>query len=78
MVKGDTFLIFGLFFQYNFGDSGDIHGMRPIILGYFLPAIPIEISEVFNSFFKCVFRMFLDLCQTETFGGDWSGDWSED
>ena len=22
-------------FQYNFGDSWDIHGMRPIILGYF-------------------------------------------
>ena len=24
-------------FQYNFGDSWDIHGMRPIILGYFFP-----------------------------------------
>ena len=22
-------------FQYNFGDSWDIYGMRPIILGYF-------------------------------------------
>ena len=26
-------------FQYNFGDSWDIHGMRPIILGYFFPTI---------------------------------------
>ena len=31
-------------FQYNFGDSWDIHGMRPIILGYFFPTITMEIS----------------------------------
>jgi len=31
-------------FQYNFGDSRDIHGMRPIILGYFFPTITMEIS----------------------------------
>ena len=29
MVKGVVI------FQNNFGDSWDIHGMRPIILGYF-------------------------------------------
>ena len=26
---------FGAIFQYNYGDSWDKHGMRPIILGYF-------------------------------------------
>ena len=31
-------------FQYKFGDSWDIHGMRPIILGYFFPTITMEIS----------------------------------
>ena len=29
------FSIFWAIFQHNFGDSRDIHGMRPIILGYF-------------------------------------------
>ena len=33
-------------FQYNFGDSWDIHGMRPIILGYFFPTITMEISTI--------------------------------
>ena len=28
------FFFFAIF-QYNFGDSWDVHGMRPIILGYF-------------------------------------------
>ena len=31
-------------FQYNFGDSWDIHGMQPIILGYFFLTITMEIS----------------------------------
>ena len=31
---GDFFDFLAIF-QYNFGDSWDIHGMRPIILGYF-------------------------------------------
>ena len=32
-------------FQYNFGDSWDIHGRRPIILGYFFPIIMMEIGK---------------------------------
>ena len=35
------------FFQYNFGDSWDIHGMRPIILGYFFSTITMEISTFY-------------------------------
>ena len=31
-------------FQYNFIDSWDIRDMRPIILGYFFPTCPMEIS----------------------------------
>ena len=38
------FLIFLVIFQYNFGVSWDIHGMWPIILGYFFPTITMEIS----------------------------------
>ena len=33
-------------FQNNFVDSWDVHGMRPIILGYFLPAISMEVSFI--------------------------------
>ena len=37
------------FFKYNFGDSWDIHGMQPIIFGYFFPTIVMEIrSFLFN------------------------------
>ena len=31
-------------FQYNFGDFWDIHGLRPIILGYFFATIMMEIG----------------------------------
>ena len=34
----------GAIFQYDYGDSWDNHGMRPIILGYFFPTITMEIS----------------------------------
>ena len=37
-------LKFFLHFQYNFGDYWNIHGMRPIILGYFFPTITMGIS----------------------------------
>ena len=35
-------------FQYNFGDSWDIHGMGPIIFSYIFPTNTMEISFSFQ------------------------------
>ena len=50
-----------LFLKYTFGDSWDIHGMRPTILGYFCPTILMEISN-FNfrtPVIKVIFEFFI-------------------
>ena len=39
-----NFFDFLVIFQYNFDDSWDIHGMRPIFLGYFFLTIMLRIS----------------------------------
>ena len=44
-LKGSFFRFFGAFLQYNFfGNSWDVLGMWPIILGYIFPTIMLEIS----------------------------------
>jgi len=39
-------------FQYNFGDSWDIHGMRPIILGFFSQQLPWKYCKIRTFHFR--------------------------
>ena len=70
-----TFLrFFWAIFQYNFGDSGDVHGMRHIKLRYLFPTVMMEIRTFHSriplvqvgqfSIFKINFKgpMKWDLC----------------